>query len=117
VVKQILSMHIKCYKSNFFFIVSNNLGKVVFIKNSGGLGFHNMKKRGVEALSGLLETCFKEISFLKQNYFFFKTEGLQSNVLKAVHKQLFFFLTKNNITLIGLKNVCKISHNGCRRKK
>jgi hypothetical protein len=114
---QILSMHIKCYKSNYFFIISNNSGKVIFIKNSGNLGFRNMQKRGVEALSMLLETCLKEIIFLKKNYFFLKIEGLKLNVLKIIYKHLIFFFKKNKIVLIGFKHIHKNSHNGCRRKK
>lgn len=114
---QILLIHIKFYKSNYFFIVSNMSGQVIFTKNSGNLGFRNIQKRGVEALSSLLETCLREILFLEKCYLFIKIEGLKVNFLKDVYKHLIFFLKKKDLSFICFKHINKIPHNGCRQKK
>lgn len=109
---KMISTHLKIYKSNFFCIVSNASGQVIFIKNSGGLGFNNIQKRSVEALNSLLEISLKEILLLKKKYIFLKLEGLKVSALKDVYKHLILFLKKNNIVLIGFKRVSKIPHNG-----
>lgn len=110
-------VHIKMYKSNFFCIVSNTSGKVVFTKNSGDIGFSNIQKRSVQALINLLEISLKEILVLKKRYIFLKFEGFKVNALKDVYKYLIVFLKKNNIGIIGFKRIYKISYNGCRIKK
>jgi ribosomal protein S11 len=109
--------HIKCYRSNYFFILVTNTGKVVFTKTTGSLGFFNMQKRSVEAFSTLLETGFKQVSTLKKKYIFFKVEGIKLSVLKFIYKKLFLFLKKNQIIVVGLQHRYKNSHNGCRQKK
>ena len=114
---QILLVHFKFYKSNYYFIVSNYLGRVIITKNSGNMGFLHIQKRGVEALSSLLETCLKEIILLKKNYLFIQIEGLKSNLLKSFYKYFIRLIKKKDITLVYLKNINKVAHNGCRRKK
>jgi len=114
---QMISTHVKVYKSNFFCIVSNSKGQVLFTKNSGNLGFSNIQKRSVEALNSLLEVFLKEILLLKKKYVFLKLEGLKLNILKDIYKHIIPFLKKNNIILIGFKHLTKIPHNGCRVKK
>ena len=115
--KKILSLHIKIYKSNFFFIVSNGSGQVLFINNSGSLGFRNIQKRSVEALMSLLEVSFKKILLLKKPFLFLKLEGIQLSDSKLINKYLSMACQKNNIELMGLKHVNKIVHNGCRVPK
>lgn len=112
-----ISLHIKIYKSNFFFIVSNSCGQVLFIKNSGSLGFSNIQKRGVEALMSLLEVSLKKIILLKKQYLFLKLESIKRNNSKLIYKYLILFCKKNKIILIGFKHVNKITHNGCRIPK
>jgi ribosomal protein S11 len=114
---QIISIKLKIHKSNFFCIVSNESGQVIFAKNSGILGFTNVQKRSIEALNSLLEISLKEILLLKKRYMFLILEGLKVNFLKDIYKHLILFLKKNNIVLIGFKRVSKIPHNGCRVKK
>jgi ribosomal protein S11 len=114
---RVVSTHLKMYKSNFFCIVSDGSGQVIFTKNSGNLGFSNIQKRSIEALNSLLEICLKEILLLKKKYIFLKFEGLKASFSKDVYKHLIFFLKKNNIILIGFKSLSKISHNGCRIKR
>ena len=114
---QTISTHLKMYKSNFFCIVSNRSGQVIFTKNSGSLGFSNIQKRGSEALNSLLEVSFKKILLLKKKYIFLRFEGLKVNFLKDVYKHFILFSKKNGIVLIGFRRVSKIPHNGCRVKK
>jgi hypothetical protein len=117
VPKLIVSTHFKMYKSNFFCIVSNTSGQVVFTKNSGAIGFNNIQKRGVQALISLLEISLKEILLLKKKYIFLKFEGFKVSALKDVYKHMILFLKKNHIVVIGFKRVYKVPHNGCRVKK
>ena len=105
------------YKSNFFCIVSNISGQVIFIKNSGVIGFSNIQKRSVQAFISLLEISLKEILLLKKKYIFVKFEGFKVSTLKDAYKYLIIFLKKNNLVVIGFKRVYKITHNGCRIKK
>ena len=114
---KIISLHIKVYKSNFFFIVSNRSGQVLFINNSGSLGFRNIQKRSVEALMSLLEVSLKKIILLKKQFLFLKLEGIKLSDSKLIYKYLIMSCKKNNIVLIGLKHVNKIVHNGCRVPK
>ena len=114
---QLLFVHLKFYKSNYFFIVSNYEGQVIITKTSGNMGFLHIQKRGIEALSSLLETCLKEVIFLKKNYLFLKIEGLKATLLKSFYKYFIRLMKKKDIILVYLKNINKIAHNGCRRKK
>jgi ribosomal protein S11 len=114
---QMISTHFKMYKSNFFFIVSNRSGQVIFTKNSGSLGFSNIQKRSTEALNSLLEISFKKILLLKKKYIFLRFEGLKASLLKDVYKHFILFSKKNSIVLIGFRRISKIPHNGCRVKK
>lgn len=95
--KQTTSLHIKVYKSNFFLIVSNNIGQVIFEINSGNLGFKNIQKRGIEALISLLEVSLKKIILLKKQDFFFKLEGVKLSDSKSIYKYLVVFCKKNNV--------------------
>jgi ribosomal protein S11 len=110
-------LHIKMYKSNFFCIVSNSSGKVIFTKNSGTIGFSNIQKRSVQALISILEIALKEILLLKKTYIFLKLEGFKINALKDVYKHLIISLKKNHIGVLGVKRCYKIAHSGCRVKK
>lgn len=98
-------------------MISNYEGQVFVTKSAGGMGFLNIQKRGVEALSSLLETCLKEIILLKKNYLFLKIEGLKSNLLKSFYKYFMRLVKKKDITLVYIKHINKIAHNGCRQKK
>lgn len=112
-----LLLHVKVYKSNFFLILSSGSGQVLWIKNSGSLGFKNIQKRGVEALMCLLESALNKIIFIKEPYLFLKLEGITIPNSKLINKHFIILCKKNNIIVIGLQHVNKIVHNGCRAKK
>ena len=114
---QILSLHIKIYKSNFFFIVSSSCGKVLFVRNSGCLGFSNLQKRGIDALMALLEVTFKKILLLKKPFLFLRLECVKVGESKLIYKHLILVCKKNNIKLVGFKHKNVIPHNGCRSPK
>jgi ribosomal protein S11 len=113
----VISIHLKIHKSNFFCVVSNGFGQVIFVKNSGNIGFSHLQKRSVEALDSLLEVSMKELLLLKQKNMFLKLEGLKVGYLKNVYKRFILFFKKNTLVLTGYKRVIKIPHNGCRFKK
>ena len=114
---QLLLVYLKFYKSKFSFIVVNYDHQVIITKTSGNMGFLHLQKRGIEALSSLLETRLKEVIFLKKNYLFLKTECLLPTLLKSFNKYFIRLMKKKGITLVDIKSIKKIARNGCRRKK
>ena len=114
---QLLLVYLKFYKNKYSFIVLNYEGQVIITKTSGKIGFLHTQKRGIEALSSLLETRLKKLIVLKKNYLFLKIKGLLRPLLKSFYKYFIRLMKKKDITLVYLKNINKIAHNGCRRKK
>ena len=113
----VISIHLKINKSNYFCVISNGFGQVIFVKNSGNIGFNHIQKRSVGALDNLLEVSMKMLLSFKKKNMFLKLEGLKTSYLKNVYKRFILFFKKNKLTLTGFKRVTKIPHNGCRFKK
>ena len=114
---QLSVVHIKLYKNNCFFIISNIYGKVLWSTSLGAVGFANIQKRCLDAFIECVDRCFKQLLVLKKKMFFFKVEGLKTMYPMFFFKKLNLFLIKNKITFLGLSVIQKISHNGCRFKK
>lgn len=112
----LLIVHIKLYRSNYFLIISDNWGKILFTKNSGSLGFKNMQKRSIEAFNHLLLITVKSILVYNNCLVFLKLDGINKNSLKAIYVQILKFLKKYKINIIGFKMVYNIPYNGCRKK-
>jgi ribosomal protein S11 len=110
-------IHIKCLRSNFFIIISNIVGEILFTKTTGSLGFNNIQKRTKDAFSDLLLSASQYVSRLSGNVkVFLKIEGAIKNLLfKQINFKMLQFFKKHNICLIGLRVINKISHNGCRK--
>lgn len=113
----ILIIHIKIYRSNFFFVVSDGLGQVVFLKHSGNFGLKNIQKRTLDALNTILLVTIKFVLGLKRQAIYFKLECLNKEALQVIYKQLFFFFKKTSLNIIGFKVATRLVHNGCRKKK
>jgi ribosomal protein S11 len=110
-------VHIKVYRGNFFFIISNNEGKIIFEKTGGNLGFTNITKRKIEVFNELLLLTFKRILIIVGNSnIFIKFEGLKIKYLQTIYKILLKKLKQQKINILGYKALNKIAHNGCRRK-
>lgn len=117
-MNNILILHVKLFRNNFFLIISNLLGKVLFIKNSGVLGFKNMNKKDIEAFRLILLNGLKFIlKFEDKKKIFLKLEGQKKSLLREVYKQLLNLSKKFNFKILGITLVNKISFNGCRKKK
>jgi ribosomal protein S11 len=110
-------VHIKVYNRNFFMVVSNSLGKLLFVKNSGIAGFKNTEKNSPEAISAMFLGVLKLIVQLKKNAIFLKLEGVPEDVLSIIYKQVISFFKKYKLYVVGFKVLNKIAHNGCRKKK
>lgn len=81
--KDLLVVHIKIYKGNFFFIISNTKGKLLFVKTAGVVGFKDIEKRSILALTSLLLEGFNFI--LKKGFnIFLKLEGANDEILKHI---------------------------------
>jgi len=115
-MKNLIIVHIKLYRSNYFLIVSDDSGKVLFTKNSGSLGFQNMQKRSTEAFNSLLASAVKYILSHNNSLVFLKLDGVNKNVLEDIYVQVLKFLKKYKINVVGFKIVHSIPHNGCRKK-
>jgi ribosomal protein S11 len=113
----ILTVHIKCLRSNFFIIISNIVGNVLFSKSSGDLGFKNTQKRTKDAFTELLIVASQFIVRLGNNIkVFLKVEGVLKNLFfKQINFQLLKTLQTHNISVLSLRLINKISHNGCRK--
>jgi hypothetical protein len=112
-----LIIHIKLLRNNCFLIISNDLGKILFIKNAGCLGFKNIYKREVEVLTKLLISSTNFIlSFSQESFLFLKLEGLKKYTVRIIYKQLHLLLKNYNVRILNLKIVNKVVHNGCRKK-
>lgn len=110
-----LLVHIKVYKNNFFIIISNVYGKVLFSKSSGILGFKNIHKRSSEAFSTICISAFTFIIRSQVSFLFLKYEGIHLRVLRSITNQFMSFFKKYRVTILGFKVVNKIPHNGCRK--
>jgi len=117
IVKVFYIIYFKIYSNNFFCILYNSLGKVVFKTHSGYLGFSNIKKRSIEALSVILQQLLLSIQNLKFNSIFIKYEGLKLRFLVHISKLLFSWSNKYKFSIAGIKYINKIPHGGCRLKK
>jgi hypothetical protein len=100
----LFTVHISIYKSNFFISVSNNYGKVLFLKSAGCFGFKNTSKKSPEALNTGLRAMFKYILILEKSYFFLKLEGGNEDSLDVIYKQFYNgFLTRGSNCHSGKK--------------
>lgn len=112
-----VTVHIKVCRSNYFLIISDRVGKVLFTKSCGNLGLKNIQKRSPEGLNLVVQEIFKFIlSCGSKNYFLIKLEGSKNPILRKIYKQFLIFSKKCVILIIGICIVNKISHNGCRKK-
>jgi len=114
---KLLIVHIKVLKSNIFLIISNSLGKIVQVKNSGELGFRNIGKNSLEVLEEMLSEVVNYFSRKKVSNVFFKIEGVRSEILDEIYKWFMLHLKKIKVQVLGFKIINKIGHNGCRKKK
>jgi ribosomal protein S11 len=117
-MNNVLILHIKIFRNNFFLIISNMSGKILFTNNSGISGFKNMNKKDMESLAIILLNGLKFILKLEEKKkIFLKLEGQKKNLLREVYKQLLNLLKKFNHKILGVIFVNKVSFNGCRKKK
>ena len=114
----LLILHLKIFRNNYYLILSNSLGKILFIKNSGNLGFKNTNKKNIESLKLLFSNVFQYIFKLKENKkIFLKIEGSKKKILRDIYKQFLKIINKYKIKILGLLIINKITFNGCRKKK
>lgn len=114
----LLILHIKVFRNNYYLILSDSVGKVLFTKNSGMMGFKNTTKRSIEAFKSILFEVFKKIFYLKvKKKIFLKIEGSKKYILREIYKQFLKMLNKYKIQTLGLVIINKIAFNGCRKKK
>jgi len=116
-MKQLYTIHIKVCRGNFFFIVSNNIGHILFIKSSGTVGYTNINKRGNEAFTTLMKIVLNYLLVIKEDInLFIKLEGTKKTTMYNIRKRFLKPLIKKKIKIIGFKVINKIAHNGCRKK-
>lgn len=97
--------------------MSNNIGKVLFMKNMGSSGFVNMEKRSLSAVNAVIIILMNYIVSCKEKYIFLKIEGVQKSILMAIYKQFILLVKQHKLQIVGVKLVHKVVHNGCREKK
>ena len=110
-------MHIKILRNNYFIILSNTLGKIIYTKSCGIYNFQNIQKRNNESFKMIILDMFKHISQQNiKNQIFLKIDGSKKNILREIYKEFFFLIRKYNIKILGLIITSKIAFNGCRKK-
>lgn len=109
-------IHIKKTTSNYFVIISDYLGKVVYKITLNALHLHKsvLTKTGER----LLFTKVLKV-FLSYNvkYVFIKLEGLDEEDIITVLKHINYKLSKKKVKILGLFFKDRLPHNGCRKKK
>jgi ribosomal protein S11 len=111
-----LLFHLKIYKNNYYVIVSNTIGKILFTLNSGQVGFTHINKSSIEALKQIIKTSFNTLIHLNLNKLFFKIEVSNKYKLYILYKESIILLNKYKINILILTIANKISHGGCRNK-
>jgi ribosomal protein S11 len=111
-----LLFHLKIYKNNYYVIVSNTTGKLLFTLNSGQVGFTHINKNSIEALKQIVKMSFNKLIHLNLNKLFFKIEVPNKYTLYILYKEFILLLNKYKINMLILTLVNKISHGGCRNK-
>nr|QFP99036.1 ribosomal protein S11 [Rhizaria sp.] len=115
-MNKIIFVHIKILRGNFFLFISNHLGKLIFNKSCGGLGFKNIQKRTEDALHTLLLASLQQLSNLDTtNQLFLKIEGAKKEFLRQINIQFISVLKQYNMNIFTIKLINKISHSGCRK--
>jgi len=116
-MKQLYTIHIKVCRGNFFFIVSNGVGHVLFVKSSGTVGYTNINKRSNEAFTTLMKIGLNYLLIIKEDItLFIKLEGTKKINMYNIRKKFLKPLIKKKIKILGFKVINKIGHNGCRKK-
>lgn len=115
-MKHTLIVHFKLYRSNYFLIISDYFGKILFTKSSGNLGFRHIQKRSVEAFDAIVAQAIKFILSAGNHSIFLKLEGFNKKNLEEIYLQFLKIIKKYKINTVGFNIVNKIPHNGCRKK-
>jgi ribosomal protein S11 len=112
----IIKIHIKILRGNFYLYISDSVGKLMFNKSCGSLGFKNIQKRNKDAFQALLSHGLQYLLHLSlKNSLFIKIEGAKKDSLKQINTQFIDIIKSYDIKIFGIKLVNKIAHNGCRK--
>lgn len=115
-MKKIIFVHFKILRGNFFLLISDYLGKLLFNKSCGCLGFKNIQKRSKESFLNLISLGIQFLLNLEStNQLLIKMEGITSSFLYLIQNKFINVLESNNIKIFSIKLINKISHNGCRK--
>ena len=116
-MNNLLIVHIKILRNNYYVILSNTLGKILYTKSCGIYNFRNIQKKNIESFKIIILDVFKNISQKNETkQIFLKIDGSKKNVLREIYKQIFFFVTKYKIKILGLIITNTTAFNGCRKK-
>jgi hypothetical protein len=116
-MNNLLILHIKILRNNYYLILSNTLGKILYTKSCGIYNFRNINKRNIESFKIIILNLFKSISQKDNNKkIFLKIDGSKKNFLREIYKQIFIFIYKYKIKILGLLIINKTAFNGCRKK-
>lgn len=102
----------KCF-NNFFIIISNEVGKVIFSKSVGSIKLG--KKRSDNVIINLCNMA-TSLSIYSNKIILIRLEGFPRNLSKKIRKLFYSKLLDQNTSVCFLGVIQKISHNGCRKK-
>jgi ribosomal protein S11 len=110
-----LFIYIKVLRGNFFLLISNKSGELVFNKSCGNLGFKNIQKRSKEAFQNLLLSGIQYVLNLGNTYkLFISIDGAKKINLQLIYTK-FISILKLHLRIFAVRLINKVSHNGCRQ--
>lgn len=106
-------LYVKSSFSNTIVTLTNLKGKVLIVKSCGCLGFNGKKKRTTKfAIESTLDSVVLKIKELSLGKILLHLNGFAKARFSIIN-----CLKKNNIALVGVRDVTPNPHNGCRSRK
>lgn len=106
-------LHIKASFNNTIISLTNLRGKVFLVKSCGSMGFGSKKKRGTKfAIESTLDSIVSKFGDLGFDKVFLYLNGFAKARFLIVN-----CLKKNNVKLVGIRDITPNAHNGCRPRK
>lgn len=115
-MNNVLFVHIKVLRGNFFVFISNKYKKLIFNKSCGNLGFKDIQKRTKDAFQNLLSLSLQYlINLSTKNKLLVKIEAAKKDTLNQIYNKFLNILKSYKFNTFAITLINKIAHNGCRK--
>jgi small subunit ribosomal protein S11 len=107
-----LTIHIKVTLNNTLFTITNALGNTLFWMSSGSIGYKGAKRASPAAAEATGIKVGTSLSTYHCNEIHVHLNGIGPGRISSIKG-----LKKSGITILTIKDVTPIAHNGCRPPK